>query len=162
MACMLVLAATVTTLALPLSAQDLKKIVRKVNIHAGPLSSALKQLETTAAVRLAYDEAALRRLNVKAGSYSERSVESILSELLAASGLRFEERHNTILIYEDPKPAAVNPNGGVQAEQITLTGVVTEANGPVPGASVMIKGTSTGTITLGDGRFKITTDNTPA
>lgn len=161
MACMLVLAATVTTVALPLSAQDLKKIVKKVDIPEGSLSSALKQLESSAAVRLAYDEAALRRLSVKAVSYSSRSVESILSELLSASGLRFEERHNTILIYEAPKPSAVTSNGAAPADKITLTGVVTEKNGPIPGASVMIKGTSAGTVTSVDGRFRLTTDESP-
>ncbi|WP_298707199.1 TonB-dependent receptor, partial [Chitinophaga sp.] len=161
MACMLVLATTVTTLALPLSAQDLQKVVKKVDISAGPLSSALKQLENSAAVRLAYDEAALRRVNVKAVSYNSRTVESILSELLAASGLRFEERHNTILIYEAPKPSAVTSNGGVQANKITLTGVVTEKNGPIPGASVVVKGTSQGTVTTVDGRFRLTVDESP-
>ncbi len=161
MACMIVLATTVTTVALPLSAQDLQKVVRKVDIPAGPLSSALKQLENSAAVRLAYDEAALRRVNVKAVSYSSRTVEAILSELLASSGLRFEERHNTILIYEAPKQNAVLLTGGATAEKITLTGIVTEKNGPVPGASVMIKGTATGTITSIDGRFRLTADETP-
>ncbi|MGE7773822.1 SusC/RagA family TonB-linked outer membrane protein [Chitinophaga sp. NPDC101104] len=159
MSCLFVLAATVTSLALPLSAQDLQKVVRKIDIPAGPLSTALKQLETSAAVRLAYDEAALKRVSVKAHSYNGRTVEAILSELLSASGLKFEERHNTILIYEAPKQPAVAIPGGALADKITITGVVNEKNGPVPGASVMVKGTSTGTVTTVDGRFKLTADD---
>lgn len=36
-----------------------------------------------------------------------------------------------------------------------ITGTVTEANGPLPGATVVIKGTSTGTQTDFDGNFSI-------
>lgn len=40
-------------------------------------------------------------------------------------------------------------------EAKTITGVITDENGPVPGASVFVKGTNTGTITDMDGRYSI-------
>jgi len=47
--------------------------------------------------------------------------------------------------------------------QKTVTGVITdETNFPLPGASVIIKGTSTGVVTDLDGKFSITLKETPA
>lgn len=44
--------------------------------------------------------------------------------------------------------------------QTTVTGVVSDANGPIPGANVNIKGTKTGVVTGFDGNYTIT--NVPA
>lgn len=41
----------------------------------------------------------------------------------------------------------------------TVEGVVSDASGPIPGANVIIKGTSTGTATDFDGNFEIAVDN---
>ena len=42
-------------------------------------------------------------------------------------------------------------------QQVRITGTVVDAQGvPVPGASVIVKGTSTGTMTDGNGVFTIT------
>lgn len=49
--------------------------------------------------------------------------------------------------------------GGAMFSQSTvLTGVVTDKTGPVPGANVLIKGASSGTVTDFDGNFEISVD----
>ena len=43
-------------------------------------------------------------------------------------------------------------------EGLTLTGIITDETGiPLPGANVMIKGTTNGTVTNFDGEFEVTT-----
>lgn len=42
------------------------------------------------------------------------------------------------------------------AQNITVSGVITDENGPVPGATVMIPGTTTGTATDLDGKYTLT------
>ena len=42
------------------------------------------------------------------------------------------------------------------AQNITVSGVITDENGPVPGATVMIPGTTTGTSTDLDGKYTLT------
>jgi hypothetical protein len=42
------------------------------------------------------------------------------------------------------------------AQEITLRGQVTDARGPLPGVSILEKGTSQGTTSDADGRFTIT------
>lgn len=47
-------------------------------------------------------------------------------------------------------------NIGAQTRQVT--GVITDASSPLPGASIIVKGTNAGTISSGDGSFTINTD----
>lgn len=45
----------------------------------------------------------------------------------------------------------------VIAQNVTITGVVSDHSGPIPGASIVIKGTTTGLTTDVEGRFSIST-----
>ncbi len=50
----------------------------------------------------------------------------------------------------------------IASAQTTITGnVVDEASAPIPGANIILNGTSTGTATDFDGNFKLTTEKTP-
>ena len=42
---------------------------------------------------------------------------------------------------------------GLQAQEKTVSGTVTDGSGPLPGVSVLIKGTNTGTETDFDGNY---------
>lgn len=49
------------------------------------------------------------------------------------------------------------------AAQVTITGTVTdETNFPLPGASILVKGTTNGTVTNIDGEFSLELNNTPS
>lgn len=47
---------------------------------------------------------------------------------------------------------------GAFAQETTVRGKVTEDNAPIPGVNVVVKGTSTGTVTDGDGNYSIQAD----
>ncbi|PSL33517.1 SusC/RagA family TonB-linked outer membrane protein [Chitinophaga ginsengisoli] len=149
---LLVLAST--AFASPSSAQALQKILQRFQVQQGSLSSALKQLESKAQISLAYDEAALQKIQVHANTYQKKTVISILQDLLSQSSLKFEEKYNTVLIYDSASLAAMNTLQAT-AEKITLTGAVYDNNGPLIGATVMIKGTTIGTGTDASGHFKL-------
>jgi len=146
--------------ALPGAAQALQKVVRQLQVPAGSLSNALKKLEATADIRLAYDEAALKKIQVPATAYRSGTVASILQGLLLHTPLAYEERYNTILIYE--KQGTPARSSGVQqvAEKITLTGTVSDKNGPLAGATVVVKGTANGTATDANGHFTLSVNTT--
>ncbi|MDY8134749.1 TonB-dependent receptor [Aquimarina sp. 2201CG5-10] len=46
-------------------------------------------------------------------------------------------------------------SGSVMFSQITVTGVVSDANGPIPGINILVKGTSNGSVTDFDGNYSI-------
>ena len=47
----------------------------------------------------------------------------------------------------------------VQAQEITINGKVSDAQGPLPGVNVLVKGTTKGVITDFDGLYSITADS---
>ncbi|MDN3669485.1 TonB-dependent receptor [Echinicola jeungdonensis] len=85
------------------------------------------------------------------------TVESYLKEVGAQAKLSFRQVNNSI----DTKPQINEkaPTEPVDAVFKVVTGTVSDHNGePLPGASVLIKGTSTGTVTDLDGKYSINVD----
>jgi len=147
--------ASSVAMALSSTAQSLRKVVRQLQVPAGSLSNALQKLETTANIRLAYDEAALKKIAVPATTYKSSQVGDILRGLLNNTPLTYEERYNTILIY-DRNETQLRSSGVQQAvEKITISGTVTDKNGPLIGATVIVKGTTNGTATDAGGHFTL-------
>lgn len=155
MASLAFMLASSVAMALSGSAQSLRKVVRQLQVPAGSLSNALQKLETAANVRLAYDEAALKKIAVPATTYRSSAVADILRGLLNNTPLTYEERYNTILIY-DRNIAPTRSSGAQQVvEKITISGTVTDKNGPLIGATVVVKGTTNGTATDAGGHFTL-------
>lgn len=149
----LLLLASGAMAALPTVRQALHKTLQRFQVQQGSLSSALQKLESAAQISLAYDEDALKRVQVKANTYQKATVVSILQDLLSQSSLKYEERYNTVLIYDSSSTATSlqTPN------PVTVTGTVADKDGPLLGATVFIKGTKTGTSTDVNGQFKLST-----
>ncbi|HMJ68992.1 MAG TPA: SusC/RagA family TonB-linked outer membrane protein [Cyclobacteriaceae bacterium] len=64
-----------------------------------------------------------------------------------------------IAAFSPPQANAIGRPGAVHV-QATVTGLVTdENNSPLPGVNIIVKGTSSGTITDTDGRYTINVDN---
>lgn len=88
-----------------------------------------------------------RRVNL---DVQGKNVDEVLNTLFAGTNTTYKviERH-IMLISGGEKPAAMMQNGSV-------TGKVTTAQGePLPGVTVLIKGTTSGTITDFDGQFSL-------
>lgn len=86
------------------------------------------------------------------------SIESILERLFGGRvGYRIVGKHILLFRNEKQTDQTVLPDvASVQQQQRTVTGKVTDPNGqPLPGATVMIKGTSIGTITDADGNYSL-------
>tara|TARA_R110002050_G_scaffold211780_2_gene347847 strand:+ start:760 stop:4047 length:3288 start_codon:yes stop_codon:yes gene_type:complete len=83
--------------------------------------------------------------------YKNLQVEVILEKILQGTNLSFYMLDKDIVI--SPKREA----GGVLSQQtVTLTGKVTDSSGePLPGVTVVIKGTTIGTITDFDGNYNL-------
>ena len=64
-----------------------------------------------------------------------------------------------LFLFAGMMPSSANDNSAVSQQNITITGVVMEKGDPVPGVSVVIKGTLTGTATGADGKFSIVVPN---
>lgn len=87
----------------------------------------------------------LDKVNVKARN---EPIEKIMSDILDGSGLSFKVIDRIILLSKDKMFTT-------SIETIKIKGAVSDKNGPLPGVTVRIKGTTTGTITDENGHFNI-------
>lgn len=125
----------------------------------------LSELEGRFNVTFAFDEVLLRGRESSA-NLSGRNLESILRRVLTPQDLEFRKVQGIYVIVETPKKApdaSAIPSASTTPESLQpamvvrrLTGRVTDENGAgLPGASVLEKGTQTGTVTDGSGAFSL-------
>ncbi len=138
-------------------AQTLEQTKVDLELKHETLKAAFGKIEGQTDFRFAYRPEQIRshRVDLVEGSYT---VDEALRLLLTGTELQYKLINNNILITPVAKvtPTAV----AVQKKDGTVNGQVKDKNGDgLAGVSVTIKGTTTGTVTDGGGRFKL---NVPA
>lgn len=120
-------------------------------VQTGPLATALQRLQQEAGVNIVYEASDLKETRVQASEFRGARVSEILRQLLQGQALRFEEKQGVIIL--QPAPATTPAKPARRAAQ-EVKGKVTEANGTgIPGVTVMVKGTSVGTVTNAAGDY---------
>ncbi|RFS22789.1 SusC/RagA family TonB-linked outer membrane protein [Chitinophaga silvatica] len=129
------------------SAQQQRVIVQEFHVKEGSLSDALQQLRKVAGIDIVYQASSLQQVRVQQLDIAKQSVEEVLKQLLKGTGYQFVLNEGVIVIKKEK--ATVN-----------IAGTVTEksAGAPLPGVSVQVKGTTTGTVTGTNGRFTLAAD----
>ena len=88
-------------------------------------------------------------------SVSDVSVAEVLDAALKNTNLEYKESEKGIVIKKRPQVAPVN-DAGNQNQKKEIKGIVTDDNKlPLPGVSVILKGTTTGVSTNFDGEFTL-------
>ena len=116
------------------------------------IESVLNQIEDQSQFRFVFNEKEFninRKVDV---DVSNARVETILNGILEGTGIAYKVIDRQIIIGN-----TVSGAGAVSQQGRTVTGTVTDESGePVPGVSVVAKGTTVGTITDSDGEYSIT------
>ena len=127
------------------------------------LKEAFKQIEKTSEFVFFYNEDYVdinRKVNV---NVTDESVEAILSDLLGTQNtFKIYDRQIVILPPETKvSPASVKVEApSQQPQKKEVAGSVKDnKGGAIPGVSVVVKGTTTGTITDADGQFRLPIPN---
>ncbi len=95
-----------------------------------------------------------KRINISADN---QLVSKILDEILTGSGLTYTVNNKLIVIHKPGESDNLFPS----QQTSKVTGKVTDSSGgPLPGVSIVVKGTTTGTITNIDGGYSLS--NAPA
>jgi TonB-linked SusC/RagA family outer membrane protein len=88
-------------------------------------------------------------------SQQNKKVFDILDELFEGTGIKYEVYGRQIALMEKGETFAF-PAAGTMAQQKSVSGKVTDDTGqPLPGVTVIIKGTTQGTVTNVDGEYSI-------
>jgi hypothetical protein len=136
------------------------------------LKNVLAELGSQYGVSFNYDSDLLREVLVKApGSTAPAQLDPVLREILSPAGLRYKQVGTNLYVIQaagDETTPAGNPNAPVRQASITtemtnpfllVTGRVTADDGTaMPGVNILVKGTSTGTITDAEGKYSINAD----
>ncbi len=132
-----------------LLATNVHSQVAKVNISVKNSSviQVLRTIESQTDYLFVYDKNEIdltREVNLETGSHA---VSEILSEMFSETNVVFAMNGSNIMLMVKPS--------GVQ-QQKTISGKVTDNTGaPLPGVSVVIKGTTNGTITDANGNYSL-------
>jgi TonB-linked SusC/RagA family outer membrane protein len=148
------------------SGQDMNKVYISLELKDEPLMSALEKIQQMTPFMFAYNKREIKRIHNLTLGGSNRSVHTILETLLLNTRLRYEQVGNTIVIssvrdrsegvsgmFKELSPIASSRE---EIRARILTGIVTSEKGdPLSGVSVSVSGSSVGTATDAEGRFKL-------
>jgi TonB-linked SusC/RagA family outer membrane protein len=132
-----------------------KKI--SISVINTKLKTVLEKVESMVDAKFVFSPTIIDVRRKLSFSLQDRTVADFLHEILQPLGISYKAVDNLIILYdakENKFPQEIGENTGVLAK--TVTGKITDSKGePLQGVSVMVKGTSRGTITNSQGVFTI-------
>lgn len=160
----LLLAVVFSTVTLANSVKGQKKLDTKVtlSINNMTLTNALAKLEKASNVRFSYNSRISQLNQVVTYNANNEMLSSILSSILEPLNIQYSEVSNQIVLQNKTNSqsnvwAPSTSLLDLTAVDIIVKGKVLDESGlPLPGATVMIKGTKTAVLTDIDGKFTIT------
>lgn len=136
-----------TKISLDLNGADLKELVREIQNQTEFIFFYSPE-----------DVKEIKNLNVKV---QDTELKEVLDKCFKNTDLEYKITHKAIVLKKAPrrKTAPVHDTGETKADQPqkkTITGKVTDENGlPLPGVSIIAKGTTTGITTNFDGEYSL-------
>ena len=109
----------------------------------------MQAIENQSKFRFAYSSEFIdldRKINI---SIHDQGIDEILQTLFAGTNIRYELDDRMIMLYAEEGKSAFQ-------QQRTISGKVTDTSGaPLPGVTVVVKGTTVGTVTDADGQYTL-------
>jgi TonB-linked SusC/RagA family outer membrane protein len=146
-----ILGFVIQSYAIETQAQNTRLSIRFEN---NTLKEVFQKLKDQSEFSFVYKDELINSGNKISGSYKEEKVTDLLDKVLRNTGLTYLVKGRAIVILPDDSEL-------VAEQQKTVSGKVADSSGlPLPGVSVVLKGTSTGTVTDANGKYSLT--NVPA
>lgn len=122
-----------------------------INVNDALIRTVLEQLQRESKVHFVYDEENIDRMKRVSLSYNQTPLKVVLDDFCKQTLLRYEVKRNLILIL----PAKGSAGSGKQ-QSFYMNGTVTDENGEsIIGATIMIGGSSQGTVTDMNGHYSL-------
>lgn len=161
MVCMLLIA-VLTHSAVISQAGGQEILNRKVSIHSQgeKMQTVLKMINRQSNVRFTYSSSLIdpnQRVSLQA---QNQPLSRVLEQLFSTqSNIRYRIEGEQVILYYAAEPGptqSTSHENGQQSADRSISGTVTDTNGEVlPGVSIVIKGTQSGTITNDMGEFRL-------
>lgn len=122
-----------------------------MNMQNVSIKQVLSKIEDQTEYRFLYSDSRVNVEKIVDVELTNKPVEDILESIFDGSDIQYKVIGRQILLSNAAEAAEI-----FQQKQKAVTGKVTDTSGmPVPGVSVIVKGTTTGTITDMDGKFSL-------
>lgn len=154
--------------ALPTTAQDV--LDRRVTLPTEtlPLRTALMRLEEAAEIRFSYDSRQVPVNQTITLSARNEPLSSVLDRVLTPVSVSYTVVSKRIVLRPlVRKPPVLNPTSStepllrVEPADVPIAGQILDEKGePIPGVSILVKGTTRGVTTNRDGRFSLSVPST--
>lgn len=148
-------------MARDLNAQNLNKSIQEIYVSIEvsnvPVRQVLYKIERETGFAFAYNSEKVN-LNQKVSlKYNKSDLASILMEISRESNLKFKRINNYIHIGKRKTFESIQVEEKISEQTRTITGKVTsmEDEDGLPGVNVIVKGTSTGTVTDVEGNYSL-------
>lgn len=133
-----------------------------ISVNKSSLSNALKLIEKDANVKFVYSKSIIQTDQQVSVDFKQERLESVLKQLLLPNGINYEIVNDRIVLTKTkPQPVeqAIKPadvNTETAPLSVLVTGTITSSSGEtLPGVSILLKGTSTGTTTDANGKYAL-------
>ncbi|REG92875.1 SusC/RagA family TonB-linked outer membrane protein [Algoriphagus antarcticus] len=152
------------TVLLANSGNAQRKNIEQVRVDLSEENSSLlsifNKIERQSGFEFTYNSSTVN-LNQKVSVFSDKNtVYKILQDVSLSTGLRFIQVNDNIHVKERVTSAEVDVSIAIR-ENIAVSGMVTDSNGNgMPGVTIIIKGTTNGTVTDLDGKYQINAETT--
>jgi len=124
-----------------------------VDVSNRPLKEILKVIESKSQYRFFYNESLKGLEKIGSLQVKDATIDKTMSQLLINSTIDYKLEKNNIVVL-------VSKNSENKSLTKRITGIVTDQKGePIIGASLLIKGTKSGTITDVNGNFSLDVEN---
>ena len=142
----LVFASYAITLSLPAGASAQSEGGDKItfDLKNAPLTEIFRQIETQTDKRIAYDDSILPGVRIDLAVRNE-SAAGVLDKALRNTGLTYQVKGKYVVIARK----------GERAAALSVSGRVADSAGPLVGATVIVKGSGTGTVTNEKGEYSL-------
>jgi len=136
------------------SFESIKKVRINLVLKNDNIRSTFKKIENITPFVFAYDEKDVGMNRYFNGSYVDQTVYSVLVDIAKKSNLNFRQVNQSINVQKNTPGEELDPV--ISKQERSVSGIVyDEANEGLPGANVVIKGTSSGTITDYEGNYRL-------
>jgi TonB-linked SusC/RagA family outer membrane protein len=164
--CVLALSATIV-LAHDIKAQDILNRPLSVKVENEPLQTALRAIEKATAVNFSYRKGLLNKERKVTLEARNEKLSEVLNRILENTGIQYEVIGQQIILIRPKKVSKTPPSvSEVKSLEIAptinaltafiVTGKVTDdKNEPLVGASIVLEGTSKGTLADENGKYKL-------
>jgi TonB-linked SusC/RagA family outer membrane protein len=133
------------------SANSFSQTRLSLKFENATLELVFSKIEANSEYSIFYKNELIKNSKVVTGEYKDASISEILDQILKTENLSYTVKGKLIMII--PNTSSFNE---FTQQQKGVSGKVTDSSGaPLPGVSVVVKGTTTGTITDADGNFSI-------